>query len=106
MAIQQNRKRLRADDPPQEHRPSKKPRAEGRARNSSNFAPEFWDNLSKVWLTPRALRELDRRNDAQPVPKPPAPAVHTADLARFARRGGPDLRHLRGVRLHRAEGDH
>ncbi|KAK0655285.1 hypothetical protein B0T16DRAFT_450998 [Cercophora newfieldiana] len=96
MAIQQNRKRPRADDPPQEHRPSKKLRAEGRARSSSNFSPEFWDNLSKVWLTPRALRELDRRNDARPAPKPPSPAVYTTDLARFARRGGPDLRHLRG----------
>ncbi|KAK4204707.1 hypothetical protein QBC40DRAFT_261336 [Triangularia verruculosa] len=90
-----NRKRPRADDPPQEHRPSKKLRAEGRAQSSSNFAPEFWDNLSKVWLTPRALRELDRRNDARPAPKPLAPAVHTADLARFTRRGGLDLRHLR-----------
>ncbi|KAK5651101.1 hypothetical protein OQA88_13283 [Cercophora sp. LCS_1] len=96
MAIQQNRKRPRADDPPQEHRPRKKLRAEGRAQGSSNFAPEFWDNLSKVWLTPRALRELDRRNDARPVPNPPAPAVYTTDLGRFARRGGPDLRHLRG----------
>ncbi|KAK3363917.1 hypothetical protein B0T25DRAFT_55727 [Lasiosphaeria hispida] len=96
MAIQQNRKRPRADDPPQEHRPSKKLRAEGRAQSSSNFAPEFWDNLSKVWLTPRALRELDRRNEARPPPKPPSPAVYTTDLARFARRGGPDLRHLQG----------
>ncbi|KAF2807518.1 uncharacterized protein BDZ99DRAFT_338517, partial [Mytilinidion resinicola] len=22
----------------------------------------FWDNLSKIWLTKRALREQDRRN--------------------------------------------
>ena len=28
----------------------------------------FWDNLSKVWLTKRALRELDRRNA---TPSPP-----------------------------------
>ncbi|KAK0613157.1 hypothetical protein B0T17DRAFT_477589, partial [Bombardia bombarda] len=76
--------------------PSKKLKVEGRTQSSSNFAPEFWDNLSKVWLTPRALRELDRRNDARPAPKPPAPAVYTTDLARFARRGGPDLHHLRG----------
>ncbi|KAK4186402.1 hypothetical protein QBC35DRAFT_270291 [Podospora australis] len=96
MAIRQNRKRHLADDPPQEHRPSKKLRVKGRAQSSSNFAPEFWDNLSKVWLTPRALRELDRRNDARPAPKPPTPAVYTTDLAQFARRGGPDLRHLRG----------
>jgi hypothetical protein len=24
--------------------------------------PAFWDNLTKLWLTERALRELDRRN--------------------------------------------
>ena len=29
----------------------------------------FWDNLSKIWLTKRALRELDRRN-AQAAPSP------------------------------------
>ncbi|KEY64855.1 hypothetical protein S7711_10778 [Stachybotrys chartarum IBT 7711] len=96
MAILRNRKRPQADEPPQEHRPSKKIRAGGTAQSPSNFTPEFWDNLSKVWLTPRALRELDRRNDAQPAAKPPAPALYTTDLARFARRGGPDLRHLRG----------
>ncbi|KAK1826339.1 hypothetical protein QBC39DRAFT_23048 [Podospora conica] len=100
MAIQQNRKRLRAHDPRQEHcdRPSKKVRARG----SANFAPEFWDSLSKVWLTSRALRELDRRNNLTALPGPgpnppaPAPAVWTADLVRFARQGGPDLCHIRG----------
>jgi hypothetical protein len=30
----------------------------------------FWDNLSKIWLTRSALRELDRRN-AQSAPNPP-----------------------------------
>ena len=29
----------------------------------------FWDNLSKIWLTKRALKELDRRN-AQTAPSP------------------------------------
>ena len=29
----------------------------------------FWDNLSKLWLTRRALRELDRRN-TQPASNP------------------------------------
>ncbi|KAK5656498.1 hypothetical protein OQA88_4475 [Cercophora sp. LCS_1] len=96
MARQQNRKRPRADDLPQEHRPGKKIRSEDGLKKSSNFSPEFWDNLSKVLLTPRALRELDRRNNAQPITKPPSPAVYIKDLARFARCGGPDLRHLRG----------
>ena len=31
--------------------------------SASRFPPpEFWDSLSKIWLTPRALREVDRRN--------------------------------------------
>jgi len=59
MATHRNRKRPRADDSPQERRLSKKLSAEGGAQSSSNFAPEFWDNLSKVWLAARALRKLD-----------------------------------------------
>ncbi|KAK3937685.1 hypothetical protein QBC46DRAFT_460692 [Diplogelasinospora grovesii] len=78
----QNRKRARADDLSQEYRPNKKIKSRGRLYESSNFPPEFWDNLSK------------------PALRPAAPAVYTTDLARFARHGGPDLRHLRGVRLH------
>ncbi|GAP89469.1 hypothetical protein SAMD00023353_4001120 [Rosellinia necatrix] len=62
-----------------------------------NFPPQFWDNLSKVWLTPRALRELDRRNCIAPPPKPAiTEAVYSKDLVQFASQGGPDLRHLRG----------
>ena len=34
---------------------------------------EFWDNLSKIWLSGNALRELDRRT-AQSVPSPPHPS--------------------------------
>ncbi|KAH6955694.1 hypothetical protein BKA56DRAFT_234345 [Ilyonectria sp. MPI-CAGE-AT-0026] len=67
-----------------------------------NFPPEFWDNLSRVWLTPRALRELARRNKT-PSPRCTAPEVYStalevysADVARFARHGGPDLLDLRG----------
>ncbi|KAF7544205.1 hypothetical protein G7046_g9835 [Stylonectria norvegica] len=70
-----------------------------RRRAPNNFTPAFWDNLSKVGLTPRALRELDRRNTTQSVTKSPISGgvvVTCTDLARFARRGGPDLGHLRG----------
>ncbi|CBX99673.1 hypothetical protein LEMA_P089120.1 [Plenodomus lingam JN3] len=38
--------------------------------SESQPPPAFWDNLSKIWLTKRALRELDRRN-AQAAPSPP-----------------------------------
>jgi hypothetical protein len=37
--------------------------------SGSQPPPAFWDNLSKLWLTKRALRELDRRN-AQAAPSP------------------------------------
>ena len=103
MANAQDRERARADDLSQEHRPNNKIKSRGRLHGPSNFPPEFWDNLSKVWLTRRALRELDRRNCTRPAPGPAAPAVHTTDRACFARHGGPDLRHLRGVRLYYAD---
>jgi hypothetical protein len=63
---------------------------------AKNFPAEFWDNLDRIWLTPRALREFDRRNRLQPTLL--APKQHTTDLARFARGGGPDTSDLRGVR--------
>ncbi|KAH0592443.1 hypothetical protein MHUMG1_09829 [Metarhizium humberi] len=63
-------------------------------KRESNFSPVFWNNLSKIWLTPCALRELNRRNSAYTLPI--LPEVYPTDLARFARHGGPDLRHLRG----------
>ena len=75
----------------------------------------FWDTLSKVWLTPRALREFDRRNALQSreqrctsnVELSPCnrlfidishlSAASLKNLKRFARRGGPSLVDLRGV---------
>ncbi|EFQ99615.1 hypothetical protein MGYG_02628 [Nannizzia gypsea CBS 118893] len=84
---------------------------------------EFWDNLSKIWLTRDALEELDRRNSAsarseqvcsksRPVAhlqerqryrqrqKVPSSTVHYSpatlnDIRRFSRGGGPDLSDLR-----------
>ncbi|KAI1196243.1 hypothetical protein F5X97DRAFT_334767 [Nemania serpens] len=93
MAWPQNRKRQPADELPQDDRPAKKIKTRIKP---SNFPPQFWDRLSKVWLTPRALRELDRRNNKQPRRKPKTPDVYTTTLVRFARRGGPDLCHIRG----------
>ncbi|KPM35098.1 hypothetical protein AK830_g11473 [Neonectria ditissima] len=92
MARPQSRKRQRADELLQDSPLAKRAKSTG----GRNFSPAFWDNLSKVWLTPRALRELDRRNNKRPSPVFTPPEVCSADLARFARRGGPDLRHLRG----------
>lgn len=97
----------------QDQVPLKKSKSSGAAHRPSNFPPEFYDNLSKVWLTPRALRELNRRNEGLYLPTrtvdqiyiedlPLAARKGGSDLARFARTGGPDLRDLHGVCLHRS----
>jgi hypothetical protein len=61
----------------------------------------FWDNLSRVWLTPRALREFDRRTVWPTTPVPPDRTgkedIDLAQLKRFARHGGPSLGDLRAV---------
>ncbi|KAG5762679.1 hypothetical protein H9Q72_009217 [Fusarium xylarioides] len=103
MARPQNRKRHRGDDPSQHHLPPKKARLNSRPSQSSNFAPEFYDDLSErsgLRLTPRALRELDRRNGEIQLPEYTIPDTSFTTLAEFARqnrRGGPNLCHLRGV---------
>jgi hypothetical protein len=43
--------------------------------SGSQLPVAFWDNLSKVWLTKRALRELDRRNTAS-SPRSPYQRPH------------------------------
>ncbi|RKU39869.1 hypothetical protein DL546_000423 [Coniochaeta pulveracea] len=55
-------KRPRGDDLSQDRGPSKKIRSTRKSQR--NFPPEFWDGLSQIPLTRRALRELDRRNMA------------------------------------------
>ncbi|OAA34875.1 hypothetical protein NOR_08261 [Metarhizium rileyi] len=93
MARPQNRKRRPPDELSQGNPPAKKTKT----TRDNNFSPTFWDKLSKVWLTPRALRELDRRNNSHPLLQSVQPLVGTlTELTRFARHGGPDLNHLRG----------
>ena len=78
------------------------------SRQEANTA--YWDSLSKLWLTRRALKELNRQNrqTASPVRtgiirrpdrsgEPAALEDCSSQLKRFARQGGPDLRDLRGV---------
>ncbi|KAL7917158.1 hypothetical protein ACQKWADRAFT_61989 [Trichoderma austrokoningii] len=97
MARPPKRRHQCSDEPPenrsQHHRPAKRAKA---AAEQGNFSPEFWDNLSKVPLTPRALRELDRRNNNRPRRERRIPTILVTDIGRFARRGGPSLCHLRG----------
>lgn len=70
------------------------------AKRHKKFTPDtFYDRLSKIQLTRRALRELDRRNaHLKPQPLPTVqPICSDTDLGQFARHGGPDLSSLRGV---------
>lgn len=59
----------------------------------------FWDNLSRQWLTPRALQEFDRRIVPPAAPVPPDQTdkkdIDLIQLKRFARHGGPSLGNLR-----------
>lgn len=57
------RKRQRSE-PPEQTGTSQPVLKKQRLNHSggSRPPPAFWDKLSKLWLTKRALRELDRRN--------------------------------------------
>lgn len=66
------------------------------------FPPAFWDNLSQVYLTSRALKEHERRNKTHASPKRKAPGVSFHNIAKFARHGGPDLGDIRGYSRQRA----
>jgi hypothetical protein len=92
-------------------RPQKRSRAD--TRSETHHRPTFWDRLSEVKLTKRALIELNRRfSDFSP----PTVQFQTrrscldeiarlkhfspdeiASLKRLSRLGGPDLRDLTGV---------
>jgi hypothetical protein len=110
----QKRKRPPEIDPTADSSPPYEPpwkKAGFRSAEEANVA--FWNNLSKVPLYPRALKEFDRWNSLaasstyEPVAwmDPPDPqrsptalkSCSTQLLKRFARRGGPDLHDLRGV---------
>lgn len=99
----------RAVDPIQDPVPSNKSKSSGTVHRPSNFPPEFYDKLSRVWPTRRALRELDRRNKNLPLSKPTArprlprsSKVATlakqfgSNLSSVAAAGGLDLSDLRG----------
>ncbi|KAJ8068773.1 hypothetical protein OCU04_002469 [Sclerotinia nivalis] len=90
---------------------------------ASHPPPAFWHNLSEIWLTRSALKELDRRNSSplashRPVTRKVVakfreeknlePAVdflircsapRLKDIKLFSRHGGPNLSDLRGYRI-------
>lgn len=116
MAKPQNRKRQRADEPSRADTNTSSNKSNTTSEigpdawASWKYPPEFWDRLSNIWLTHRALEELDRRTSLRRPSPPPPPvpglrelarntaAATARDLARFARHGGPGLSNLRGVR--------
>jgi hypothetical protein len=69
------RKRQRPESSPEQTGTSQPPSKKQRLSNSggSQPPPAFWDNLTKLWLTKRALRELDRRNRQAAASQSPAP---------------------------------
>lgn len=85
MARPQNQKRRRTHESLQQENTSVK---KAKFSRKYNFSPSFWDNFSKVSLTPRALRELDRRNNTHSHLTVVVPEVYRTELARFARYGG------------------
>lgn len=120
-----SRKRRRPEQPELSH-PSPSPkRRKTKHPSASRPPPEFWDNLSKVLLTRRALIEFDRRNNqpslrSRPVTRSAvgqwredsnnwhqikhiAAAIKSPsrsslkNIRAFAKQGGPDLSDLRGV---------
>src|SRR5579871_2043811 len=66
----QSRKRKRSIEHSSAAHPQLQAKRQKRSRRSQNKTPpEFWDNLSRVPLCPRALREFDRRTVRPVTPK-------------------------------------
>lgn len=87
-------------DDASELQPSKRLKSRAKLHSAA-----FYNSLSKVWLTRRALKELDRRTSKVNRPQRPASASryvdreHTSKQIRiFARQGVPELGDLRGVK--------
>lgn len=126
VACGQRRKRPLEVEPEHEHTlPPESQWKRAKFCSAQEARTAFWDNLSKVPLCPSALRELDRRNwlssqstskstpistkritrsatrateiDQLDYQRSAALKDRTPQLKRFARRGGPNLRDLRGV---------
>ncbi len=71
------RKRQRSEQGPlrlnETSQPQSKRQKPSHLTSGSHPPVAFWDNLSKIWLTKRALRELDRRN-TETARNPPRPS--------------------------------
>lgn len=93
---------------------AKRHKSSSKTHSSRSFTKTSWsnwdrterDSLSRVWLTRKALRELNRRNALscsraiRLVDILTKPKQRPKDITHFARHGGPDLSDLRKVRYH------
>ena len=99
------RKRERPSTFPEDNEPP--PDTKRRKRNTHNYPPEVWDNLSKITLTRKALQEFDRRTLSRKTGQTVRPLESiprllrsdTRQLEEFASNGRPDLSKLRGVSM-------
>ncbi|KAH8694868.1 hypothetical protein BGW36DRAFT_258444, partial [Talaromyces proteolyticus] len=75
-------------------------------QEGSSLLVDFWNNLSKIWLTDGALQELDQRSTLEDLERPivfrnpfllrPVTRTIFSDIQNLAKEGGPDLSDLRG----------
>lgn len=88
-------------DDQQQHRTKK-----GKKAHTPSYPPRFWDTLSRVPLSRRALQEFDRRTETARLAlsagtiKSSTRRLLKSDTRRllhFASNGGPDLNVLQGV---------
>ena len=110
---QQSRQTRKRKHLEQHHTPSKRQKLSQHASGSQPLL-DFWGDLSKIWLTKAALRELNRRNAEHLSHFPTQTFLTNApqsvggflqkcalkivkDIKLFARHGGPDLSDIRGV---------
>jgi hypothetical protein len=94
--------------PPEIQEPVPITQKQTHTRKTDGFRVPLVPNVSKLWLTRRALKEFDRRNQENRCSPRAIPSTWTDNLyataknpsnqlKRFARHGGPDLRDLRAV---------
>ncbi|KAK0258868.1 hypothetical protein LTR35_018127 [Friedmanniomyces endolithicus] len=104
LAQEEQRQRKRGRDKLASEECSTLARAKRQKRGSDNYPPAVWDNLSKITLTRKALREFDRRTREHRHPQAARGQKTTRRILRsdarrlpdFASNGGPDLSPLRG----------
>ncbi len=92
--LSDSRKRQRSEQLPLQLNGTSQPLSKKRRLShpsGSQPAAAFWDNLSKIWLTKRALRELDRRN-TQSAPSPPRPSYQRRPHRPVTRRALAELK--------------